>query len=203
MPDDRARVLARVRAALSPLPTREPMPAYPDDVALTRGASSGRGSVAAFASQLEAAGGRAFTTARDLAQWLTESRRFHGYCDPALVPAIAEAFGASFTLETRLVRDRIDEYDFGITRAAGAIAETGTIILNDASTSRRLGALAPWVHVAVVHAADIHGAVADALSALGDDPYVVFCTGPSKTADVEGILIQGVHGPGEQVALIL
>jgi L-lactate utilization protein LutC len=25
---------------------------------------------------------------------------------------------------------------------------------------------------------------------------------PSKTADVEGILIAGVHGPGEQVALI-
>jgi L-lactate utilization protein LutC len=37
----------------------------------------------------------------------------------------------------------------------------------------------------------------------GDEPYVLWCTGPSKTADVEGILIQGVHGPGEQVALIV
>lgn len=42
----------------------------------------------------------------------------------------------------------------------------------------------------------------DAIAALGDDPNVIFCTGPSKTADVEGILIEGVHGPGEQVALI-
>ncbi|WP_373372294.1 LUD domain-containing protein [Sorangium atrum] len=42
-----------------------------------------------------------------------------------------------------------------------------------------------------------------AISALGGDPYVVWCTGPSKTADVEGILIQGVHGPGEPIALIV
>ena len=45
--------------------------------------------------------------------------------------------------------------------------------------------------------------MATAIAALGDDPNVIFCTGPSKTADVEGILIEGVHGPGEQVALIV
>ena len=49
----------------------------------------------------------------------------------------------------------------------------------------------------------IHAHLGDAVAALGDDHYVIFCTGPSKTADVEGILIEGVHGPGEQVALIL
>jgi L-lactate dehydrogenase complex protein LldG len=34
-------------------------------------------------------------------------------------------------------------------------------------------------------------------------PYIRASTGPSKTADVEGILIQGVHGPGMQIALIV
>ena len=36
----------------------------------------------------------------------------------------------------------------------------------------------------------------------GDSPNIMWCTGPSKTADVEGILIEGVHGPGEQIALL-
>jgi L-lactate dehydrogenase complex protein LldG len=91
----------------------------------------------------------------------------------------------------------------GCGRAAGAIAETGTIILDDARTSRRLAAVAPWIHVAVFGPAQIHAHVINAIAALGDDPNVIWCTGPSKTADVEGILIEGVHGPGEQIALIV
>ena len=43
----------------------------------------------------------------------------------------------------------------------------------------------------------------DGIAALGDDPNTIWVTGPSKTADVEGILIQGVHGPGIQIALIV
>ena len=38
---------------------------------------------------------------------------------------------------------------------------------------------------------------------LGNDPNTIWVTGPSKTADVEGILIEGVHGPGAQIALLL
>ena len=97
----------------------------------------------------------------------------------------------------------MDEYAFGITRAAGAIAESGTIILHDATTSRRLAALAPWVHVAIVERAAIFPDLPQAVAALGNDPNVIWCTGPSKTADVEGILIEGVHGPGVQIALIV
>jgi L-lactate dehydrogenase complex protein LldG len=195
MPDDRFLVMERVRAALSPLRSREPLPSYPDDVAET-------GSIASFAAQLEGIGGRAFQAPAPLAEWLAERAMRRGYCDPELIPELAAAFPAPFTLDARLDADRIDEYDFAITRAAGAIAETGTVILSDALPSRRLASLAPWVHVAVLRARDILPTVADAIRALGKDPYVVWCSGPSKTADVEGIHIQGVHGPGEQIVLV-
>ena len=76
-------------------------------------------------------------------------------------------------------------------------------MLSDATSSSRLGALTPWVHVAVLKRAQIHLDLQQAVTALPKDPNVVFCTGPSKTADVEGILIEGVHGPGQQVALLL
>jgi L-lactate dehydrogenase complex protein LldG len=126
----------------------------------------------------------------------------HGYCDPVLWPGLAPHFGADFTVETEFDRTRIDDYAFGITRAAGGVAETGTIILTDASTSRRLGALTPWVHIAVLNRSEIFADLSQAVAALGDDPNVIWCTGSSSTADVEGILIRGVHGPGVQIALV-
>ena len=96
-----------------------------------------------------------------------------------------------------------DDYSFAITRAAGAVAETGTIILSDASTTYRLAALTPWVHIAVVSKSEILSDLSIAVAALGKDPNVIWCTGSSSTADVEGILIRGVHGPGVQIALVI
>jgi L-lactate dehydrogenase complex protein LldG len=200
---ERERILSRVRAALAPLAAREPMPIYPDDVALARGTVEGMDLVAAFTTQLERAGGRSFTDPRALGRWLADGGHLHGYCDPRIVDEIGAAFPPEIVLETKLVRARIDDCVFGITRAAGAIAESGTLILDDATTSRRLATVAPWIHIALVRASAIHLGIGNAVRALGADPNVIWCTGPSKTADVEGIIIEGVHGPGEQVALIL
>jgi L-lactate dehydrogenase complex protein LldG len=200
---DRERVLARVRAALAERAVREPMPDYPDDTALSQGRVESEDSVAHFLARLGRAGGRGFTEARTLGQWLVERGAVRGYCDPYLVEEIVPAFPPRIAVETKFFRDRIDDYTFGITRAVGAIAETGSIIVDDRTTSSRLAALAPWIHVAVVRRSAIHLAIADAVRALGSDPNVVWCTGPSRTADVEGIIIEGVHGPGEQVALVV
>jgi len=60
-----------------------------------------------------------------------------------------------------------------------------------------------WTHIAVVRKDTIHRSVADALAAMPDDPNIIWVTGPSKTADVEGILIQGVQGPGVQACLVV
>ena len=206
--DARRRFLERVRAAVAAHPGKSAAPDYPDEIAFARStALAPDDRVPRFRERLEAAHGRVFTDAGALADWLAAQGARHGYCDPLLLPAVAAACARAVpgpvTLETALDRARIDDYRFGITRAAGAIAETGTIILDDALTSRRLAALAPWIHVAVLSPEGIHAHVADAIGALGADPNVIWCTGPSKTADVEGILIEGVHGPGEQLALIV
>jgi len=201
--NDRERMLARVRAALEPHAVRTPMPSYGDDDAVAHRAIEGKERVAAFCEGVARAGGRVFVEPVALARWLVERGDMRGYCDPRIAAEIGPALSPHLVLETKLVRERIDDYRFGITRAAGAIAETGTVILNDATSSSRLGALAPWIHVAVVRAETIHLRLIDAVRALGTDPNVVWCTGPSKTADVEGILIEGVHGPGEQVVLIV
>lgn len=201
--DDRESILSRVRGALAPLHDRAAMPDYSTELAVMRQMLAGRDLFAVFAERLKLVNGLAVTEVAAVVEKLRAGGWLRGYCDPALWPQLAPVFGADFKVETEFDRTRVDDYAFGITRAAGAIAETGSIVLNDATTSRRLGALTPWVHVAVVERARIFSDLPQAVAALGADSNVIWCTGPSKTADVEGILIEGVHGPGVQIALVI
>jgi L-lactate dehydrogenase complex protein LldG len=201
--DDREAILSRVRGALAPLRERAAMPDYDSEISVMRALIAGRDLVELLAERMKRVNGLAFTDVAALVAHLRAGGWTHGYCDPALWPRLAPHFGAEFKVEAEFDRSRVDDYAFGLTRAAGAIAETGTIILNDATTSRRLAALAPWIHVAVVERAQIFSDMPQAVAALGGDSNVIWCTGPSKTADVEGILIEGVHGPGQQIALVI
>lgn len=203
MSDDRESILSRVRGALAPLHERAALPQYDSEIAVLRQMIAGRDLIDLFAERIKRVNGLALTDVGALADFLRQNTWKHGYCDPVLWPRLAPAFGAEFKVETTFDRTRVDDYQFGITRAAGAIAESGTIILADGTTSTRLGALAPWVHVAVIERATIFADLPQAVAALGGEPNVVWVTGPSKTADVEGILIEGVHGPGRQIGLVL
>jgi L-lactate dehydrogenase complex protein LldG len=202
MSSAREQIISRVKAALAPLAQRAAYPEYAGDIAAMKPLLADRMPADAFGERIKLVNGLALSSPAALATWLKERGHLRGYCDPQLWPGLAPQF-EGIAVETTFDRARVDDYAFGITRAAGAIAETGTIILNDAVTATRLGALAPWVHIAVVPKDRIYSFVAEAVAALGSDPNIIWCTGPSKTADVEGILIEGVHGPGAQIALLV
>jgi L-lactate dehydrogenase complex protein LldG len=203
MNDDREVILSRVRGALAPLTKRAAYPAYPDDAAVMHQLVDQKDPWTVFCQRTKLVNGEACERVEEVVALLKSNQWLHGYCDPKLWAQLAPAFGPEFTVETAFDRTRVDDYQFGITRAVGAIAETGTIILSDTTTSSRLGALAPWVHIAVLRRDEVLADVAQAVAKLGDDPNIIWVTGPSKTADVEGILIEGVHGPGRQIALLV
>ena len=92
---------------------------------------------------------------------------------------------------------------YRITDVHGAIAESGTIVCaSDAGHSRGLS-LVPPVHIALVRQSDILPDLIDFLRKWKGTPgsgmpsSLTLITGPSKTADIEGELIVGVHGPGQ------
>ncbi len=99
--------------------------------------------------------------------------------------------------------------DAGITDAAGAIAESGSLVLATDGDHGRAGALAPPVHVAIVPASGVVADLLDWARALDADGGCAppacrqLVTGPSKTADIEGVLVTGVHGPGRVVVLLI
>jgi L-lactate dehydrogenase complex protein LldG len=100
--------------------------------------------------------------------------------------------------------------EIGLTGCENAIAETGTLAMTSGPGRPRTASLMPIEHVAVIRASDIllgmgeyfrKASEANALSG-GLMPYVVFITGPSRTADIELSLTLGVHGPGRLIAVI-
>lgn len=198
----RESILQRVRDALAPLPQRTALPAWDHELLERRTRQSPADLAELFATRMRAVNGTVLTAIPELVAYLGERQLLRGYCDPGLWPAFHPEFCGEFKLETHFDRSRIDEYQFALTPAVAGIAETGTIVLADRPAHSRLAALAPWVHIAVIQRESLLPDVPAAIAALPRDPNVVWVTGPSKTADVEGILIEGVHGPGIQIALL-
>ncbi len=200
----RKTIFEKICAATAGVAEKAAYPDYDAGVMVSAPKLEGGDLAESFTRNFTAVNGKVMRSAAELAAFLQAGGHTHGYCDPALMAEVGNTLSAAgLTVETAYDRSRYEDYRFGVTRATGAIAESGSLILDDARTSDRLAALSPWVHVAVIHPDEIHRAIPDAIAALGPSRNVLFVTGPSKTADVEGILIEGVHGPGEQIALLL
>lgn len=201
-------VLERIRAALGSREAKAPYPAWAaEEVVSQSRLAHGTGSLTeCFAANFRAVGGIIMRSVDEVAAYLEEANapeRLHGYCAPELADTVASRLRPGTTFSCDFDASRYDSYQFGITRATSAIAESGSIVLRDRETSDRLGALTPWIHIAVLDEQTIVRSIGDAIAGFGDDPNIIWVTGPSKTADVEGILIEGVHGPGVQIGLIL
>ena len=85
--------------------------------------------------------------------------------------------------------------DLGVTEADYLLPETGTLVLKSSLHKPRAVSLLPRIHLAIVRPemlrADMHQVFAEAK----DHRYLVFITGPSRTADIELTVTLGVHGP--------
>jgi len=92
------------------------------------------------------------------------------------------------------------EAEVGVTSADLAIAETGTVLLSTGPGKPRLASLTPVMHVVIIPREKIVATLAEAFSRLSDRTTVLI-TGPSRTADIEGVLVRGVHGPREIVVV--
>ncbi len=87
--------------------------------------------------------------------------------------------------------------DLGITEADYLLPETGTIVLHSSAEMPRAVSLAPRIHLAIVHPDMMRPDMHQVFDGGKNNNYLVFITGPSRTADIELTTTLGVHGPKE------
>jgi L-lactate dehydrogenase complex protein LldG len=106
--------------------------------------------------------------------------------------------GFEFVVDDELPAAELDRVDGVMTGATLAIAETGTVVLqNVAGQGRRAVTLVPDYHLCVVRVEDVVETVPEAIHRLQPTAGLAttFVSGPSATADIEMTRIKGVHGP--------
>lgn len=105
---------------------------------------------------------------------------------------------------------QLREADVGITGCEFLIAETGTVVLCSSPAAPRTLSLLPRAHVVVASEEQVVPTAAVCLKSMqesgGNAPTsscITFVTGPSRTADIEKVLVKGVHGPKELYVFVL
>lgn len=162
--------------------------------------------VALFRAALEKLGGEvsfasSVTEARDHVAGFIEGKRavasdsrFLAECGVRDLPGVTSGYA-----DRNRLKEACAAADIGITSADYALADTGSLVMLSSPEEARLISLLPPVHLAVVPRVRLLSGL-DELFTLVPDPAavtssMVLITGPSRTADIEQILIRGVHGP--------
>src|SRR5207253_9664885 len=111
-------------------------------------------------------------------------------------------------------RDSFKQYCFqaavGFTGVDFVLAESGTLVLSSVTEGSQLASLAPPVHVALYCRQQLVASLEEVLDTMpvvrggaSSARSVVLITGTSRTADIEQVLIRGVHGPREVHAVLV
>ncbi len=142
---------------------------------------------------------------RDAHQWAAAAAHRHPLLDQ-IVPALG--------LETLYTEERpdansLEKCSVGITSCDALIAQTGSILLTSRSAGGRALSVLPPHHLVIAQADQLVPdlpAACDLLSARYGKNYpsfITFITGPSRTGDIERILVLGAHGPKNLTVILI
>jgi L-lactate dehydrogenase complex protein LldG len=111
-----------------------------------------------------------------------------------------------------LFRLRAQTALIGVTSADYCIAESASLVLKTRPGQPRMVSLLPSIHVAVISEDQLLESLAECYALVKRDPdaekegltcCMTLISGPSKTADIEAVMVHGAHGPREMVIYVL
>jgi L-lactate dehydrogenase complex protein LldG len=137
-------------------------------------------------------------------------QRVAWHAHPLVEPLVHQTPCATFRVDAAgFDKNTLESCDVGITACDAVVAQTGSILVSSGSCGGRSLSILPHVHVVVATLDQIVATLADALHALRDrhagrlPSMLSFITGPSRTGDIERILVLGAHGPKELFVILV
>ena len=106
--------------------------------------------------------------------------------------------------ERQSIRRQISDAYIGVTSADYCVAETGTLVIKNRLNQPRSVSLVPSIHVAVIELKQLVLDLKELYARLQYDMdetgegltnCLTFISGPSKTGDIELVMVHGAHGP--------
>jgi L-lactate dehydrogenase complex protein LldG len=140
-----------------------------------------------------------------------------GASSVAMSPQLAGRAGDLITalagagIEARTINRREDARDaaVGLSLAHRAIAETGSMLLDERELADRAASLMTLHNIVLVPTADLLPSLDSTpdllrrIASRAGGGYASFVTGPSRTADIEMSLTVGVQGPGQVTVIFV
>ncbi len=106
-------------------------------------------------------------------------------------------------------KQKLESCDAGLTTCEAIVAQTGSIIVSSSTNGGRSLSILPHAHVVIARVDQVMGDLSDAFTFIQQrnsdhmPSMISFITGPSRTGDIERILVLGAHGPKELFLILV
>lgn len=117
---------------------------------------------------------------------------------------------ARLTVDAGYDKSRMEQCDAGITECECLVAQTGSVCVTTHSSGGRALSVLPPHHIVIASRAQLlpdltaaYELLAQKYANSGYPSFIGFITGPSRTGDIERILVLGAHGPKRLTVLLV
>ncbi len=132
---------------------------------------------------------------------------YHGH--PIIQPLVASLPCEAWEADKSFDKQRLEGCDAGLTTCESIVAQLGSILVSSQSSGGRALSVLPHAHVVIAEVSqvvpDLGTSLALAKARHGDTmpSMLSYITGPSRTGDIERILVLGAHGPKELFLILV